>query len=241
MIDTLVAIVVTAALAMAPLALLVRRAPTSRGRREAAIALHRLRLGELDRDRALGLVGPAEHGGARLEIERRLLADAALDEPDDRVGGRATLVTVFALVPLAALALYAAGGHPGWPSQPLAPRLAAAMASEQQDAAMIGELRADIAALDPHSDRAREGDLLLGQAEAARGGWNAAADAFAAALAIRFDPTIAVEAAEARTRASGRVDATGAALFRRALAVAPADAPWREMALARIAESEHAH
>ena len=81
----------------------------------------------------------------------------------------------------------------------------------------------------------------MGQAEAQRGSWQEAADAWNNALAIRSDPTVAVEAAEAATRAQGRVSAALLAQFRRAVDGSPPDAPWRMLAEQRIAEGEHGH
>jgi cytochrome c-type biogenesis protein CcmH len=59
------------------------------------------------------------------------------------------------------------------------------------------------------------------------------------AIAHGFEPTLAVQAAEAQSRADGGVGAESAALFRRALDAAPADAPWRQLAEQRLAQSEH--
>ena len=101
---------------------------------------------------------------------------------------------------------------------------------------MITRLRAVLATLDPHSEKAREGYVLLGGAEARLGDIGAAATAWKTALAARFDPTLAAEAAEAATEAAGHVSDEAAELFRRALAEAPADAPWRPMAERRLAE-----
>lgn len=101
---------------------------------------------------------------------------------------------------------------------------------------MLARLRAVLATLDPHSEKAREGFVLLGGAEARLGHFGAAADAWNDALAVRFDPTLAAEAAEATTQAAGRVTDQAAGLFERALATAPRDAPWRPMAERRLAE-----
>ena len=79
--------------------------------------------------------------------------------------------------------------------------------------------------------------MLLGRAEAENGDFAAAASAWRAALAARFDPALAAAAAEAETRAAGRVDPAAADLFRQALAKAPADAPWRALAEQRLAEA----
>ena len=62
----------------------------------------------------------------------------------------------------------------------------------------------------------------------------AAAEAWMAALQARFDPALAVRAAEALTRAEGRVTDASAALFRRALVGAPPNAPWRATAETRL-------
>ena len=167
------AIALLAAIALAPLALSLRRAAVARSRREAAIALHRAQLAELDRDLADGRIAAAEHASA---------------------------------------------------------------VREAQEAALIAQLRRKLASLDPHSEQARQGYVLLGNAEVSRGRLNAAADAWRTALATRFDPTLAAEAAEAISETEGRVTDEAAGLFRRALAQSPADAPWRPMAQKRLSE-----
>jgi cytochrome c-type biogenesis protein CcmH len=179
-------IVLLAAIALAPLALSLRRTAAARGRQEAAIALHRAQLAELDRDLADGRIAAAEHANAVLEVQRRLLA--------------------------------------------------AAHAREAQEAALIVQLRRRLNELDPHGEQAHQGYILLGNAEASRGRLQEAADAWRTALATRFDPTIAAEAAEAITEVQGHVTEEAAMLFRQALAQSPADAPWRPMAEKRLSE-----
>jgi cytochrome c-type biogenesis protein CcmH len=142
------------------------------------------------------------------------------------------------LVPLGALALYLLGGSPELPAVPLADRVAAAREREAREQALIAQLRQRLGEIDPHTEQARQGYILLGNAEASRGRLPEAADAWRTALAARFDPTIATEAAEAITEAQGRVTDEAAALFRRALAEAPGDAPWRPMAQKRLSEAK---
>ena len=98
------------------------------------------------------------------------------------------------------------------------------------------QLRAKLASLDPHSEQARQGYVLLGNAEVSRGRLSEEADAWRTALATRFDATLAAETGEAISEAQGRVTDEAANLFRRALAESPADAPWRPMAQKRLAE-----
>jgi cytochrome c-type biogenesis protein CcmH len=229
-------IVLLAAIVLAPLAFSVRRAAAARSRREAAIALHRAQLAELDRDLAEGRIGAPEHASAMLEVQRRLLAAAGSTDTAPRASSRGPVLATLALVPLGALVLYLLGGSPELPSVPLADRIAAERARDAQAAALIAQLRRRLDELDPHTEQARQGYILLGNAEATRGRLQDAADAWRIALATRFDPTIAAEAAEALSEAQGRVTEEAAALFRRALDVAAPDAPWRPMAQKRLSE-----
>ncbi len=226
------------AVALAPAAFAFARARGARGRRMAALTLYRAQLAELARDRVENRISEAERALAVREVERRLLAaDTTPDAETSARAGFGVLAAVLAAIPIAALALYLPAGAPGLPAAPLAPRLAAARAEQRQMHQLIAELRLRLAALDPKSGQAREGFLLLGRAEAADGDFAAAAKAWRAALSDGFDPALAAAAAEAETRAAGRVNATAATLFRQALAKAPADAPWRTLAQQRLAEA----
>jgi cytochrome c-type biogenesis protein CcmH len=230
------AIAVLAAISLAPLAYSLRRGAAARGRQEAAIALHRAQLAELDRDLAEGRIAAAEHANAVLEVQRRLLAVADSTEPRAQASSRLPVLIALLLVPLGAFALYIGGGSPGLPAAPLAERIAAAQQRAEREATLIAQLRRRLGELDPHSEQARQGYVLLGNAEASRGRLNEAADAWRTALATRFDPTLAAEAAEAMSEAQGRVTDEAAMLFRRALAESSVDAPWRPMAQKRLSE-----
>lgn len=235
-----IAVVLLAAAALAPLALSVRRQSAARGRREAAIALHRAQLAELERDREEGRIGETEHASAVLEVQRRLLAASADEDGNlDRPTPRTPLLATLALVPVMALALYRIGGNPGLPSAP-GPGAAARAGGEDdgakalQEEQLINTLRTRLAQLDPKSDMARQGYVLLGNGEASRGRMAEAAQAWRTALEARFDPTLAAETAEALTEANGHLTDEAAGLFRRALAEAPPDAPWRKMVEKRL-------
>lgn len=237
------AVLVLSAAALAPLAWGLRGRVAAHGRREAALALHRAQLAELDRDLAENRIAPAEHANAVLEVQRRLLA--AGDAPDEAAGGgaeaerasRASVLAALAVVPVAAVGLYLLGGSPGMPSMPIAERRAALAQRAAEGAALAERLRQGLARLDPRSEQARQGQLLLGGLEQARGDDAAAAAAWRAALDVRFDAALAAQAAEAATRAEGRVSESSAALFRRALDAAPPDAPWRPFVEQRLEEA----
>lgn len=104
-------------------------ARTSEHAREAFdAAVYRDQLGEIDADRARGLIGETEAEAARLEIARRLLqADSSeLSHPEDNSGrghARAAMIAVATVLPLLALGLYLVYGSPRLPDQPLALRL----------------------------------------------------------------------------------------------------------------------
>ncbi len=220
------------AVALAPLALLLRRHTTARGDRDPALALHRTQLIELDRDLAEGRILPDEHKIAVLEVQRRLLA-VGEDQPTTN-GPKWPVMLALVGVPVAAIALYAVGGQPYLPTVAGDKKALAALQRRAEEATLIDQLREKLLTLDPASDQARQGYTLLGNVEEARGNDAAAAAAWRTALVSKFDPTIAAEAAEAATRAEGRVSDSSAALFRRALAEAPPDAPWRDVVQQRL-------
>ena len=243
---TWLALVLLAAVVLAPLLLVMlrrsgRRQPGeqthTRGRREAAMTLHRAQLLELDRDRGYGRIGDAEHATAVLEVQRRLLAVSEQADATAARDRRAPLLVTLALVPLLGVGLYVlSDGHPTMPAAPLAARMAEASRDDVVTDQMIVTLRRQLAGMDQASPLARQGYVLLGNAEDGRGHLAAAADAWRRAVAIEFDPGLAALAAEAQTRVDGgRLGPEARALFTRALATAPADAPWRGLAQQRLA------
>ena len=231
MIFVLIALLALAVLA--PVLLGLRGRVDSRGARDLAVDLHRTQLREIDRDLAEGRILPAEHATAKLEVQRRLLAAAAAEEAAPRLGARWPVIATVIIVPLAAAGLYAVSG-----SKPMMPSSVAggAQANGAEEAALIEGLRAQLSTMDPNTDKARQGFALLGTVEEQRGNDAGAAAAFRMALQGKFDPTIAARAAEATVRAEGGVSDSSAALFRRALAAAPEDAPWRAYVEQRLGE-----
>ena len=147
------ALVLMAAAAMAPLALSLNRDAAARNRRDAAVALHRAQLVELDRDLAEGRIEPAEHTNAVLEVQRRLLAAAEAAEAAPARSSRRPLVIVLAMVPIAAFALYITGGSPFLPAAPLGERIARAEAQAREELALLSQLRR---AFSPSSTQKRE-------------------------------------------------------------------------------------
>ncbi|HTI03138.1 MAG TPA: c-type cytochrome biogenesis protein CcmI [Acidisoma sp.] len=164
-----------------------------RGRREAALALYRGQLGEVAEEGSRGALGQTEAAEARLEIQRRLLATGETPEvlpPQPRAWRSWRLAVLVPLLPFLALVLYLQNGAPLLPAAPLAPRLQAMAAKRQEDQAMLALLQQKIATLDPKSEEARQGYVLLGKLDADMGDASAAAQAWGLALAIRSDPQL---------------------------------------------------
>jgi cytochrome c-type biogenesis protein CcmH len=156
---------------MFPLAFIFRVSPAStRGRRDAAIAIHRAQLEELSRDLANGRIAESEYAGAKLEIERRLLAADTLT--DTKLDGSAKwfLALTALAVPAMAFLLYLPGSTPHVPSEPHAAWAAAQLRAAAQVDMLISQLRAHLATVDPNSADASEGQALLAEALAERAG-----------------------------------------------------------------------
>jgi cytochrome c-type biogenesis protein CcmH len=236
-----ICIVLVAAVALAPFGWSVFRGGRLRGRRDAALALHRAQLTELDRDLAEGRILPAEHAAAQLEVQRRLLADAELSEAETARSGPLAIILTAALVPAVALVLYIKDGVPNYRQAAAEGQQALAQqrtAEEmQRDAELIARLKTVLATMDPGAERTRQGYVMLGNAELGIGNLPDAGDAFRKALAIRFDPNLGAETAEVITDTQGHVTPEAATLFKRALAEAPPDVPWRKAAEKRVAEA----
>lgn len=206
-----------AALAMLPLAIATFRPARARGRAEADLALYRAQLAELDRERDAGRLEEAAHAAATLEVQRRILAAPKDDAAKAGARSAAFVSAALFLVPALALGVYLMRGVPDMPSAPHDLRRQQAEAEEQ----LLAGLRARIAQLPPESEQARQGWVLLGNAERGRGRAEAAVAAWSRALAIRFDPGLAGDLAEQQMQL-GNFD-TAAQLLARALAQSPND------------------
>jgi cytochrome c-type biogenesis protein CcmH len=201
--------------ALAPIGFALLRPPAARGRREADLALYRQQLAELDSELAAGRLDAPSHAAAKLEVQRRLLATPegeALATPP-RLSPRA-LAPLLA-VPVLAFGIYLATGTPDMPSAPFSLRQEIA----ERDEALLAHLRARLAQLDPKTDQARQGWILLGNAERNRGHLDAAAEAYSTVLAARFDADAAAQLAQVLLEAGRPEEA--ARLLAQALPQAP--------------------
>nr|WP_256476452.1 c-type cytochrome biogenesis protein CcmI [Siccirubricoccus soli] len=172
-----------------PLGLALLRPPRARGRREADLALFEAQRAELEREAEAGRLAPEAHRAALLELQRRLLA--APEEQAAQGGGKQVLLGLLVAVPLASLGLYLVTGMPEMPSAPYTLRREVAA----RDEAMLVQLRARLEQM-PEGAQARQGWVLMGNAERGRGELGAAADAYRRALAMQFEADLAAQLAQ---------------------------------------------
>ena len=165
----------------------LRPGPALPGRARYDSAVYRDQLGELERDRARGLIGAAEVQSARLEIERRLLA-AAGAAPELVGRSRPSLVLAAALAVLVAAGaggLYLRLGAPSVPDTAFALRVAdratpAGVANHPDMAKMAAALAEKLRA-DPEN---RDGWRLYARTLASLGNWKASGDAYHSLIAL---------------------------------------------------------
>lgn len=225
-------LILLALAALLPLGAAVLKPRAARGRREADVALFRAQLDELDREREAGRLDETGHRAARIEVQRRLIA--AADQAEDAAAprrGSAVLVAGLPLIAAAGIGLYLLRGSPGMPSAPYDLR-AEAMARDDQ---ILATLRERLATLDPRSDQARQGWVLLGNAERGRGNRAGAIEAWTRAIDVRFDAELAGDIAEMEIERGQASAAT--AWITRALVAEPSDPRLRFLAGLVEAES----
>jgi cytochrome c-type biogenesis protein CcmH len=150
------------AIVLAPLARPARKAQEAEA---GTLAVYRHQLGEIEAERARGLVEEADAAAARLEVSRRLLASAGAADKGEtaQAAGKSSALrlapvtlAVAVLTPLLTLALYLTHGSPGLPSYPIAGRTAAPLPEAQ-----IGDLVAKVEArLREHPEDSQGWDVI---------------------------------------------------------------------------------
>ena len=147
-------------------------------------AVYRDQLGEIDSDRARGLIGEEEASAARVEVARRLLAadSKARHSPQSKSGdakARAATLSVALALPLLSLGFYLVYGSPRLPDQPLAARLEDP-ASEQNLGALVAKVEARLRA---HPEEGEGWDAIAPVYLSWRR-YNEAADAYGQAIRL---------------------------------------------------------
>ena len=215
-------------------------------------AVYRQQLAELDADVSREVLPEGEVAGARVEIERRLLAAARRDTADAAAPTRApawAAAIIGGVLILGAATLYLVVGRPNLPDQPFsgdralvaappgvqqAPNQAAPTDPGQaQFEQLLDQLKAKLA----QNPGDPKGWLLLARGEMRLDHAAEASDAYVHAIALTggSDLSIVSEATEARViAAGGQVDAQARAAFQKVHAAEPkAPQPRYYLALAK--------
>jgi len=164
-------VVVALALLLRPWWLASRRTVSADFSPALNAAIHRDRLGELERDRSSGTLSAADLAEARDELERQLIDDTAAIEVAAADGfGRRSAIAIAILLPLIAVGLYALLGSP-----------AAVLPSEvqtQRATADMEQLTAKLAAKLEQNPDNPEGWAMLARSYKSLGRWDDAERAF---------------------------------------------------------------
>ena len=232
---------VAAALVSAGMAaLIVQRAArgANQGRGDnAALAVYRRQMAELDELAERGLIAEGERRSVRAETGRRLLAAAERNDPPLRAARPLPILIAAGLVPLVALIVYLAVGAPGLEDQPFTKRVADWRAADPQSLSppqMAAVLRMIAAERPTDPEPLRH----LAVAELESGAPLEAEQALqrAISLAPQREDLWEMLAETSVVAANGEVTADAVSDFRKALTLSPtAPGPRYYLARARIA------
>ena len=204
----------------------VRAARTALDGEDAAVAVHRRQLEELDDLAQRGLLDPAELDAVRAEAGRRLLtaADAKAEVETPRRSGRIITAAGVVIASVLALGLYLLLGSPGVPDQPYKRRVAEWRSGDVAtlDPAKMAAVLRLLAAERPKDPKVYD---YLGRAELAAGNPFAAQRAFERSLQIQ-PGSAELHAAIGQAMVAGddgKVTPEAQAEFRKALAIDPTE------------------
>ena len=224
-----VAIGLLTALTVAALAWpLLRSSGTAADRRDYGLTVYRAQLKEIERDLASGVLSADQAAAARVEIQRRMLAEDRQPGATGQAGVpphyRAFALAVAAgIVPLGAILIYLTLGRPGAPDMPLASRQAEIHAVAENSAALTGEaeaLRARLA--DNPADRSAW--MRLGEALRRMQRYEESAEAYRRAAHLQADAESFGLYAEMLVQAQqGTVPVEARTVFEQVLAASPGD------------------
>lgn len=212
---------------------LLRRQAAGTSRAEQAAGVLRDKLAQVDRDRAEGLIGPAEAAAAQAEIGRALLANAREAERQARggklrPGSRAGMAAALTVVLVGGLGVYWITGSFRLASQP--GEVAAAtparpmLASDHQGIQIANAIASLRAKLEKQPDNP-EGWRLLARSYATVGNYAAAVQVYQRLMdQAPADLALQADYAEALIDANGGIVGPGSAtVFRKVLVSAPGD------------------
>ena len=229
----IVAGILILAVVLALIAPLVRRQEPMASRAEHGLAVLKDQLAEIERDRAAGRLAESEANAARIEVERRMLAEAdrseaapATTSPDNRLRRFAVAALIIIGLPVGTGLVYLHAGSPGMPDLPLSARAdeRTRMAELTQRQRGIMEMVQSLEQRLGDQPDDLEGWMLLGRSRLALGDFEQAAVAFRRAADLGGGAEALGETAEALVRRDrGIVTPDARRAFEDVLDIAPAD------------------
>ncbi|HYE45325.1 MAG TPA: c-type cytochrome biogenesis protein CcmI [Caulobacter sp.] len=206
---------------------LARPRPAVEGATPTGILADQLR--ELEGQAASGAVTPEDAARLKLEIERRLLAEARADEPAARPLGEKALLRLAlglaAAVALGATGIYALVGRPDLPSQSATPTSGPALPADHPGGGDVGAMLGQLEAQVKTNPRDVEGWRMLGWSYFQTGRFGESAEAYG--RAAKLDPTNpdhpSAQGESLVQAAGGQMTPDASAAFRRALALDPGE------------------
>lgn len=207
---------------------LLRASGRAAERRDYGLTVYRAQLKEIERDLVSGVLSADQAAAARVEIQRRMLAEDRQQLPAGQ-GAVPPYYRAFALalaagiVPLGAILIYLTLGSPGAPDMPLASRQAEMQAIAETSAALTGEVEALRARLaDDPADRASW--LRLGNVLRQMERFEDSAEAYRRAAHLEADAESFGLYAEMLVLAQrGTVPVEASSVFEHVLAASPGD------------------
>ena len=216
---TVGALLAAAALVLLLRPLLFSGSRKTLSRREVNVSIYRDQLRELEADLAAGKIAQADYERARTELEARLLEDVAVpDEAPARRGARPVLLSLMAVLPVAALGIYFVTGSPAALGPQADPH---ASVNAEQIEAMVERLAAKMRENPEDAD----GWKLLGRSYSVLGRFAESADAYAkAAVRAPRDAQLLADFADALAMARGQsLEGEPEKLVHRALEIDPSN------------------
>ncbi len=225
---------VAIALAWLVVPLLRQRRTASIAREASNVAILRDQLKELDADLRNGAVSPEQHQQARRELEQRVLEESVPQQPAQPTSvaatsaGRRTVWALAAVIPVAAIALYALWGN--FESfSPMAQTSQHQMSSEQ-----IGQMVAKLEARLQKEPENADGWLVLARTYYSMGRYQEATRAFErASKLIPDDASLLADYADALGATQQSLQGKPTELVAQALKIDPRH--WKALALAGTA------
>lgn len=208
--------------------------------KEASLTLNKKQLQELENKYKKKVIDEKTYHQSKRELyERFVQADNIPQTILKDTVSRHSLWIIVVIIPIASIGLYVIKGKPSLPPEPLTRVTQENEAQNQKIDSLIKKIKTVQEKLPSDPAVQKQGYILLGNLELSRNHYSEAIDDFSHVLNGNFDPQLALQIGEMMCIQDHHVSPRALALFHKALDNTPADAPWKNHLMARIAQGEH--